>query len=144
MARLMSVALTEDAVRERRKTVTRRLGWGMVRAGDELRLVRKAMGRSRVGDDGVRYVEPLVDVARVRVVSVTRVRLDTITDADVDREGFGPYGDPYPHQDWWPPGTVPPAEVHGHAAHRFVSFFTAAMRCTPDTMVTRIEWEYLT
>jgi hypothetical protein len=27
MSRLMSVALTEDAVRERRKTVTRRLGW---------------------------------------------------------------------------------------------------------------------
>ena len=27
MARLMSVALTEDAVRERRKTVTRRIGW---------------------------------------------------------------------------------------------------------------------
>lgn len=27
MSRLMSVAFTEDAVRERRKTVTRRKGW---------------------------------------------------------------------------------------------------------------------
>lgn len=140
----MSVALTEDAVRHRHKTVTRRLGWSTLRVGEELRLVRKAMGRSRVGPDGQRYVEPLVDVARVRVVSVSREHLDAITDAEVDREGFGPYGDPHPHQDWWPPGTVPPAEVHGHAARRFVSFFTAAMRCTPDTVVTRIEWEYLT
>lgn len=36
MSRLMSVALTEKAVRERRKTVTRRLGWKFLKPGDRL------------------------------------------------------------------------------------------------------------
>lgn len=61
MPRLMSVTLTERAVVERRKTVTRRLGWGFLKAGDRLTLVRKAMGRRR--PDGT--VEPLVLVTRV-------------------------------------------------------------------------------
>lgn len=33
MTRLMSVALTRDAVIERRKTVTRRLGWATLTPG---------------------------------------------------------------------------------------------------------------
>jgi len=47
MPRLMSVALTEQAVRERRKTVTRRLGWQFLKPGDRLTLCRKVM----VGDN---------------------------------------------------------------------------------------------
>lgn len=124
MARLMSVALTEPAVRARTKTQTRRLGWSNLRAGEELRLVRKAMGRSRVLPDGSRYVEPLVDVARVRVVEVRRERLDAITDEDVAREGF----------------ELGPDE---HPAAWFVAFFTEHMRCAPDAEVTVITWEYL-
>ena len=143
MARLMSVALTEQAVRERRKTVTRRLGWSAAYPGMDLTLVRKSMGRSRRLPDGTRHTEPLVIVGHVRVLTVRREPLNAITDLDVDREGFGPYGDPYPHQDWWPAGTVPPADVHGHAAVAFVRFFTHAMRCAPDTLVNRIEWEYV-
>ena len=38
MARLMSVALTTDAVRRRQKTVTRRVGWQMLHPGDQLTL----------------------------------------------------------------------------------------------------------
>lgn len=64
MPRLMSVAYTEDAVRERRKTVTRRKGWLMLKPGDRLTLVRKSMGRKKG--------EPLVRVAEVEVVSVRR------------------------------------------------------------------------
>ena len=41
--RLMSVSLTEQQVRERRKTVTRRLGWKDLRAGERLMLCRKVM-----------------------------------------------------------------------------------------------------
>lgn len=79
MPRLMSVALTEDAVRARRKTVTRRLGWRVLRPGERLTLCRKVMGRRG---------EPLVRVAEVEIVSVRRERLDAVTDAEVTREGF--------------------------------------------------------
>lgn len=76
----MSVALTEDAVRERRKTVTRRRGWTFLKAGDRLTLCRKVMGR-KAG-------EPLVRIAEVEVVHVWREPLDAITEGDVAREGF--------------------------------------------------------
>lgn len=112
MSRLMSVSLTEQAVVERRKTVTRRLGWLFLKPGDTLTLCWKVMGR--------RKGEPLVRLCDVRVVSVRRERLDAISVEDVIREGF-PTASPL-----W-----------------FVDFFCEEMRVTPETMVTRIEWEYL-
>jgi hypothetical protein len=80
MSRLMSVSLTEDAVRARRKTVTRRLGWQFLKPGDHLTLCRKVMGR--------KPGEPLVRIAEVEVVSVRREVLREITAEDVAREGF--------------------------------------------------------
>lgn len=112
----MSVALTEQAVRERRKTVTRRLGWANLKPGEKLTLCRKVMGRKRA--DGT--VEPLVRIAEVEVVSVRREPLDAITQDDVEREGF-----------------------RSASPLFFVDFFCESMRCTPDTLVTRIEWRYL-
>jgi hypothetical protein len=76
----MSVPLTEGAVRERRKTVTRRVGWHHARAGMRLTLCRKVLGR--------KPNEPLVRLADVEIVSVRRERLDAITEEDVAREGF--------------------------------------------------------
>lgn len=70
MTRLMSVALTEDAVRARRKTVTRRLGWHMLKSGDHLTLCRKVMGR--------RKDEPLARICEVEVVDVRRERLSAL------------------------------------------------------------------
>ncbi len=116
MPRLMSVALTEQAVIERRKTVTRRLGWKMIKPGDQLQLVRKAMGRKCA--DG--SVEPLVRLALVEVVSARREHLDNITDSDVVLEGF---------PDW--------------IGYEFVDFFVAHVKCRRDEPVTRIEWRYL-
>ncbi len=112
----MSVALTEDAVRARSKTVTRRLGWATLKPGTQLTLCRKVMGRKRA--DGT--VEPLVRVAEVEVVSVRREPLDAIQAGDTAREGF---------PDW--------------TGGQFVDFFCKAMKCTPGTWVTRIEWRYL-
>jgi hypothetical protein len=80
MSRLMSVSLTEDAVRDRRKTVTRRLGWKFLKPGDRLTLCRKVMGR--------KADEPLVRIAEVEVVDVRREPLYWITADDVEREGF--------------------------------------------------------
>lgn len=113
MSRLMSVALTEDAVRAQRKTVTRRLGWVFLRTGTHLTLCRKVMGRLNG--------EPLVRICDVEVVDVRRERLDAITDADVAAEGFA-----------------------GQTAQQFIDFFRTHMRCSADTVVTRIEWRYLT
>lgn len=115
MSRLMSVSLTEQAVIERRKTVTRRLGWKFLKPGDRLTLCRKVMGR--------KPGEPLVRLAEVEVIDVRRERLDRIGAygrAETAREGF---------DGWWP--------------GRFVDFFTFHMGCTPDAEVTRIEWRYL-
>lgn len=80
MSRLMSVSLTEQAVVDRRKTVTRRLGWTFLKPGDRLTLCRKVMGR--------KPGEPLVRLAEVEVVSVRREHLFDILADDVEREGF--------------------------------------------------------
>jgi len=64
MSRLMSVAFTEEAVRARRKTVTRRLGWRFAKPGDTVTLCRKVMGR--------KPGEPLERIAEVESVSVRR------------------------------------------------------------------------
>ena len=78
--RLMSVSLTEQPVRDRTKTVTRRLGWLFLKPGDRITLCRKVMGR--------KPGEPLVRICDVEIVDVRRERLDEITQADVVREGF--------------------------------------------------------
>jgi len=124
MSRLMSVAFTEQAVIERRKTVTRRKGWLFLKPGDRLTLVRKAMGRRRA--DGT--VEPLVRLAEVEVFSVTREPLSDICRDDISnnaeetaREGF--------------PGMAPEEFVR--------RFFVEAQGMKPEDIVTRIEWRYL-
>lgn len=120
MPRLMSVAFTEDAVRTRAKTVTRRRGWWVDRRGrrvltpgDQLTLCRKIMGRKRG--------EPLVRVAEVQVRDVRREPLELVDADEVAREGF--------------PGMSPEEFM--------LRFFTEAQGIQPADLVTRIEWTYL-
>jgi hypothetical protein len=113
MPRLMSVSLTEGQVRDRSKTVTRRLGWLVLKPGDRLTLCRKVMGRKRG--------EPLVRVAEVEVMSVHREPLDAITQDDVKAEGF---------RTWTP-------------AEFVTFFCGTHKGCEPGTEVTRVEWRYL-
>jgi hypothetical protein len=113
MSRLMSVALTEPQVRARTKTVTRRAGWLMLRAGDQLTLCPKVMGFRR-GE----HPERIVDV---EILSVRREPLNVITPADVIAEGF--------------PEMTPAGFVD--------FFCGTHHGCTPETDVTRIEWRYL-
>jgi len=120
MSRLMSVAFTEDAVRERRKTVTRRKGWWtdkrgnhLVKPGDRITLCRKVMGR--------KPGEPLERIVDVEIVSVRREALAVIDYAEVAREGF--------------PGMQP-----GEFIRRF---FVEAQGMSIQDLVTRIEWRYL-
>ncbi len=117
MTRLMAVSLTESQVRDRSKTVTRRMGWRNLRTGERLTLCRKVMGRRRA--DG--HVEPLVRIVDVEVVEVGLERFDAIAPDEVAAEGFP---------------EMTPAE--------FVEFFCGSHRgCTPDSTITRIKWRYL-
>lgn len=130
MSRLMSVSITEGAVREQRKTVTRRLGWRFLRPGDRLTLCRKVMGR--------KPGEPLVRLAEVEVISVRRESLFSMTDEDVAREGVPlAYPDGRARFDeWWEDTGLPTATA-------WITWFAWEMGCYPETEVTRIEWRYL-
>ncbi|WP_435590792.1 hypothetical protein [Nocardia sp. bgisy118] len=105
--------MTEDQVRARTKTVTRRTGWTMLQPGDHLALCRKVMGR--------RPGEPIVRIATVEVVSTRREPLSAITHDDLAAEGF-------PEMD---------------AAEFIAFFCASHRGCQPDTIVTRIEWRYV-
>lgn len=120
MSRLMSVSHTEAAVRDRTKTVTRRLGWRFLKPGDRLTLCRKVMGRAKG--------EPINRIVDVEVVSVRRERLSAIANEDVEREGG--------HQLALDDAGRSPADA-------FASWFAWAMHCHVDDEVTRIEWRYL-
>ena len=126
MSRLMSVAYTEQAVRERRKTVTRRLGWRFLKPGDRLTLCRKVMGR--------KPDEPLERICEVEVVSVRREPLVAMTDDDVAREGIGPFDDRF--DEWYESDGMPPSGS-------FISWYAQTFDVNPYDDVTRIEWRYL-
>lgn len=121
--RNMSFALTTDQVLAGTKTVTRRLGWEKLKAGDLVRPVKKCMGL-KPGEK----IQPLRDP--IRIVSARRERLDLMT-SDVAYgiyecilEGFGDH-----------PTLRFPSE--------FVPFFCGSHRpCAPHWLVTRIEFEY--
>ncbi len=121
--RNMSFALTTKQIMEGTKSVTRRVGWTNLRPGDMIQPVRKCMGL-RPGEK--------LDVLRdpLTVVSVRREPLRAMLDdldygfAECEREGFGS------HPDYrWPSA--------------FVDMFCATHAgCTPETLVTRIEFAY--
>lgn len=123
--RLMSCSLTTDAVRERRKTVTRRLGWKLLGAGDRLWLCEKVMGRKGA---------PLVRLAYVEVVSARRERLWSIDEADVVREGLRHDDSDFAEWD---------AETGYPTPLSWTQWFCDHMDVMPDDLVTRIEWRYL-
>ena len=111
--RNISFALTTEQIRNRTKTVTRRLGWQTLQPGTLLQPVVKAQGIPKGG-----HVEKIG--GPIRVVSVRRERLSAITNEDVVREGFPGMSD-------W----------------EFCEFFVEAnnLQVYPD--VTRIEFEYV-
>jgi hypothetical protein len=121
--RNMSFALTTSQIMEGTKTVTRRLGWLSLQAGQQLRPVRKCMGL-RPGE----HIQVLRDP--LTVVDVRREPLRRMLDdleygfTECALEGFGE------HPDYRFPSA-------------FVDMFCATHRgCTPDTIVTRIEFAY--
>lgn len=124
MPRLMSVAFTEQAVVERRKTVTRRKGWQFLKPGDHLTLVRKSMGRRRA--DGT--LDPLVRLAEVEVLTVRREPLFHVMGAgELTAEGF---------PEW-------ESDHDSSGANEFMRRYFAPQGIRPYQDVTRIAWRYL-
>ncbi|OPY83170.1 MAG: hypothetical protein A4E71_02925 [Smithella sp. PtaU1.Bin162] len=119
----MSFALTTKQIIDGTKTVTRRLGWLNLKPGELVRPVKKCMGLKK-GES----IEALRDP--IRIVSVRREPLiNILIDLDyglneIEKEGFSDH----PVYRW--PSV-------------FVEFFCATHKgCTPETIITRIEFEY--
>lgn len=117
MPRNISFSMTKPQFLDGTKDVTRRMGWEKLRVGDLLHAVEKAMGLKK-GEK----VKPL---GTIRIVSVRREPLREMTDRDdgygfdeARREGF--------------PHCSPPL---------FVDYFCKGHKgCTPDSIITRIEF----
>lgn len=110
--RNMSFMLTTAQVRDGTKTVTRRLGWEFLKPGDLVRACVKCMG--------LRRGEHVERIRTIRILRVSKQWLNSITQEDVQREGF---------PDWTP--------------QQFVNMFCEHNHCEPDTLVNRIEFEYV-
>jgi len=76
----MSFQLTIEQVKNRTKTVTRRLGWQFLKRGDELNAVNRTMGFKKG--------EHPIQLAKIRVTDVRREPLNAITWNDCHHEGF--------------------------------------------------------
>lgn len=109
----MSFSLTTPQFRARTKTVTRRIGWWDLAPGDILDGCEKAMG--------LKKGEKVIVLGPIRIISADPVILGDITQDDVVAEGF--------------PNLTPT---------EFVAMFCATHhKCTPDTQVNRIEFQYI-
>lgn len=117
--RNISFALTTEQIRNRSKTVTRRIGWKHLKAGALLCGVVKGMG-----------LKPGEEVERLAIIRVTKVSREPIGDIvykrtlwdglnEVRREGFA------------------------MQCVEFVQMFCRHMRCEWETEVTRIEFQYV-
>jgi hypothetical protein len=146
MSRLMSVAMTTDAVIERRKTVTRRKGWWLdkngrrlLHVGDTLTLCRKVQGR--------KPGEPIERLAEVEAVAVWREPVGTLIDYEVFCADYMETGlvdmtlDKWEH---WRASEMDREGFPGMDPHDFVNnYFVLAQGIALDDLVTRIEWRYL-
>ena len=77
--RNMSFMHTADHIRSRTKTVTRRLGWSFLKAGDLVMACDKTRG---VKAGQIRTICP------IKIISVTKVPLTPMSPEELSREGF--------------------------------------------------------
>lgn len=114
--RLISFMHTADAIRARRKIVTRRVGWKFIKPGTPLTAVVQNQGLPRGASPEV--------LAALEVVDVRREPLAAITDADVLLEGY--------HD---PRGVF--------TRHEFIRHFCATIGGTSSQLITRIAFRYV-
>jgi hypothetical protein len=80
MPRNMSFMLTTEQVRNKTKTVTRRLGWWNLKEGDIVNACVKCMG--------LKKGEKVEKICQIRIKNVRKERINQITDSDLIKEGF--------------------------------------------------------
>lgn len=83
MPRNMSFMLTVEQIRNQTKTVTRRQGWTFLKKGDILNACVKCMG--------LKKGEKVEKICQIKVKSVRRERILSITKEDCILEGFPDY-----------------------------------------------------
>lgn len=77
----MSFAMTKDAVRQRRKFITRRQGWGFLKPGDQFAGIERGQGLKK-GEHQV------VIAPRLECVANAPARIGDMTEAECALEGF--------------------------------------------------------
>lgn len=118
MPRNISFSLTTKQFRDRSKTVTRRLKWDSVKAGDILMGVEKAMG-----------LKPGEKMVRLGLIRVTEARNEPLQLLIDDPE----YGKSEAAKEGFP-------EMSGA---EFVEMFCKHMKVGPSYAPKRIEFEYV-
>jgi hypothetical protein len=122
MARNISFMLTTEQIKNRTKTVTRRAGWKFVKVGDILHGCEKCQG--------LKAGEKIKKLCKIRVTSVRFEPLRAMTDNPS-------YGFEETALEGFPSGSL-------NYPSNFVRFFCDSHKgITPDSEVTRIEFEYL-
>lgn len=117
MPRNISYMLTTQQIKDRTKTVTRRLRWLSLKVGDKLQGCAKCQG--------LKPGEKLQRLALQEVIAVRRERLDCMLQE--------PYGSAEAALEGFP----------GMTGAEFVAMFCKHMGCSADTEITRIEFKYL-
>ncbi len=113
----MSFSLTTDQVRNKTKTVTRRLGWLFLKPGDILNVCVKCQGLKK----GAKIEK----ICQIRVVDVRRERLSDIHSSAFSRTELAKEGFP------------------GMTVIEFIRMFRAANKGSLHQWITRIEFEYV-
>ena len=112
MPRNMSFSLTTDQVRNRTKTVTRRLGWWFLKPDEIVNAVVKAMG--------LKKGEKIERIDQICIIDTRPEPLNRITKIECIKEGF--------------PEMRPEAFID--------MFCRSHKKCRPDSIINRIEFEY--
>ena len=105
--------LTTPQMRARTKTVTRRLGWWLLKPGEIIMAVEKSRGRKKG--------EQIKPIGPIRIVNIRSEALNQIDVAEVRREGFS---------------QMSSKDFVNH-------FCATHHGCTPRTRVNRIAFEFL-
>jgi hypothetical protein len=116
--RNMSFFLTQQQIRERTKTVTRRLGWYHVNVGDVIQPVVKGQGLKK--GEKVQKIGGPIRVVCVRGEGLSMMRSPNYGREEAAAEGF-------PHL----------------TGRQFVDMFCQHNKCKPEALINRIEFEYL-
>ena len=76
----MSFFITQEQIRNKTKTVTRRLGWNFLRPGDIVNACEKCQGLGKGGK--------IIKICQIKIINTWKEELCEITQTDVIKEGF--------------------------------------------------------